>query len=71
MRAQEEFGKPLLELIGDGEGKEMAAMTVKSSAEHLEVVKKFGRYPYRNKVLGRESTEEEKKWLENPPHYAR
>jgi uncharacterized protein (DUF924 family) len=71
VRAQEEFGKPTLELIGDGEGKEMAAMLVKAGAEHLEVVEKFGRYPYRNKVLGRESTEEEKKWLENPVHWAR
>ncbi|KAH8154970.1 uncharacterized protein LAJ45_01503 [Morchella importuna] len=71
VRAQKEFAKPVLELIGDGEGKEMAAMLVKSGAEHLEVVEKFGRYPYRNKVLGRESTEEEKKWLENPVDWAR
>ena len=27
--------------------------------EHLDILKEFGRYPHRNKVLGRESTEEE------------
>jgi uncharacterized protein (DUF924 family) len=31
---------------------------------HLDIIKQFGRYPYRNKVMGRESTEAEKKWLE-------
>lgn len=30
---------------------------------HLEVLEKFGRYPYQNKDLGRESTEEELKAL--------
>jgi len=34
---------------------------------HRDVILKFGRYPSRNKVLGRESTEEEKKFLEQNP----
>jgi uncharacterized protein (DUF924 family) len=27
--------------------------------QHRDIIEKFGRYPYRNKVVGRESTEEE------------
>ena len=30
---------------------------------HTDIIKRFGRYPYRNKVLGRESTEKEIKYL--------
>ena len=32
-----------------------------------EIVDRFGRYPQRNKVLGRENTPEEAEWLANPP----
>ena len=31
--------------------------------EHLEILELFGRYPHRNKVLGRESNEEEDQYL--------
>jgi uncharacterized protein (DUF924 family) len=31
--------------------------------EHLEIIEKFGRFPHRNKALGRASTEEELKFL--------
>lgn len=34
--------------------------------QHKAVIDMFGRYPYRNGVLGREDTSEEKVWLENP-----
>lgn len=34
-----------------------------SEKEHRETIERFGRYPHRNKALGRESTEEEKKFL--------
>jgi uncharacterized protein (DUF924 family)/predicted GNAT family acetyltransferase len=33
---------------------------------HFEVVERFGRYPHRNAVLGRESTPEETAWLQQP-----
>ena len=33
---------------------------------HKEVIDRFGRYPHRNKILGRESTEEEREFLEQP-----
>lgn len=33
--------------------------------KHSAILEKFGRYPYRNECLGRETNEEEKAWLEN------
>ena len=35
---------------------------------HTEIIKKFGRYPYRNKVLNRESTDEEIEYLNTTHH---
>ncbi|KAJ2076453.1 hypothetical protein H4R24_005689 [Coemansia sp. RSA 988] len=34
---------------------------------HQQVIRDFGRFPSRNLALGRSSTPEELKWLENPP----
>ncbi|WP_192022894.1 DUF924 family protein [Shewanella sp. WPAGA9] len=34
--------------------------------KHLEIIERFGRYPHRNMLLGRESTEEELRFLEQP-----
>ncbi len=31
---------------------------------HLEVIERFGRFPHRNRALGRESTPEEQAWLD-------
>lgn len=33
---------------------------------HLRIVEQFGRYPHRNEVLGRESTDEELEFLKQP-----
>ena len=33
--------------------------------KHYNIIKRFGRYPHRNKVLGRESSSEELDFLEN------
>ncbi|MFO7593150.1 MAG: DUF924 family protein [Pseudomonadota bacterium] len=30
---------------------------------HREIIRRFGRFPHRNAILGRESTEEERQWL--------
>lgn len=35
----------------------------KSSNEYNKIIAKFGRFPHRNKILGRKSTEEEKQFL--------
>lgn len=37
--------------------------TVKYAQLHLDIVERFGRFPHRNKALGRETTEEEAAWL--------
>jgi len=37
------------------------------AVKHYAVVQKFGRYPYRNKVLGRENTPEEQAYLDSRP----
>lgn len=34
--------------------------------KHYEVIEKFGRFPHRNEILGRESTPEELKYLQLP-----
>ena len=34
--------------------------------KHLEIIKRFGRYPHRNEILGRESTPEEIAFLTEP-----
>ncbi len=43
---------------------------IKSSIDfeirHKEIIDRFGRYPHRNDVLGRESTEEEVAFLKQP-----
>jgi len=43
--------------------KEMAKQHLNYGKKHSVVIEKFGRYPYRNAVLGRTSTEEEIEYL--------
>ena len=38
----------------------------KSWNDHMVVIKRFGRYPHRNKILNRESTTEEIEFLKSP-----
>ncbi len=42
---------------------EMARSFVHYADEHREIVRQFGRFPHRNKVLGREPTPEEEAFL--------
>ncbi len=37
--------------------------TIEFEKKHKEIIEKFGRYPHRNEILGRESTREEKAFL--------
>lgn len=39
---------------------------LKYELRHKEIIDRFGRYPHRNAVLGRESTEEERAFLQQP-----
>ncbi|XP_055351219.1 uncharacterized protein LOC129597618 [Paramacrobiotus metropolitanus] len=47
--------------IPEGEG------MLKYEKLHYDIIKQFGRYPHRNKVLGRENTKEEVEYLEKNP----
>jgi uncharacterized protein (DUF924 family) len=48
------------------EGMENSERTMSSAARHREIIKRFGRFPHRNEVLGRESTPEETEFLKEP-----
>ncbi|KAL3476356.1 hypothetical protein BJX99DRAFT_258486 [Aspergillus californicus] len=42
---------------------EICAQNLKFQKEHHDIIAQFGRYPFRNKTMGRESTQEEEKFL--------
>jgi len=60
----------LTELEGENiRNPEIAKMVSQSkhfSYEHYKIIDKFGRFPHRNKVLGRRSTPEEIEFLKLP-----
>jgi uncharacterized protein (DUF924 family) len=39
------------------------AATLRSAVNHRAIIERFGRFPYRNRALGRVSTPEEQQWL--------
>ncbi|MBO6540396.1 MAG: DUF924 domain-containing protein [Rhizobiaceae bacterium] len=43
--------------------------SLKYAIEHRDIIARFGRFPYRNKVLGRQSTEDERAFLEGHSGY--
>ena len=45
------------------------AELLKYAKQHKEIVDRFGRFPHRNKVLGRTSTQEEEEFLKNNPGF--
>ncbi|PFX17995.1 uncharacterized protein LOC111340120 [Stylophora pistillata] len=49
------------------EHEDMAKGYIDFATRHKEVIDKFGRYPQRNKSLGRENTPEEEEFLNNIP----
>lgn len=42
------------------------ADTISYAIRHLEVIERFGRFPHRNKILGRKTTPEEEEFLKQP-----
>lgn len=54
-----------------GQAEEQMIQTAKASLgfsiRHLKAIERFGRFPSRNKVLGRESTDEEVELLKENP----
>lgn len=59
--------REVVRVIGaDVEGaKTMAKLQMEFEMKHYDIIKQFGRYPHRNAALGRETTAEEKEYLEN------
>ncbi len=50
----------------EGRVRERMAHSLKFAVAHRDIVAKWGRFPHRNTILGRESTPEEKLFLEQP-----
>lgn len=48
------------------DARQLLAMGVDFAERHRVIVERFGRFPHRNRVLGRESTPEEVAFLEQP-----
>ena len=57
--------KRRMEQKGDAEAIGYVERNIGFEQRHNAILEKFGRYPHRNQTLGRESTAEEKEYLEN------
>jgi uncharacterized protein (DUF924 family) len=53
-----------VELFAQLEGNRDNAAAIDSALRHQEIIERFGRFPHRNKILGRESTPEEEEFLQ-------
>ena len=56
-------GVSLMQGMTDGEFK---VSCVDSAIRHREIIERFGRFPHRNEMLGRKSTDEEIEFLKGP-----
>jgi uncharacterized protein (DUF924 family) len=65
---QHESKELFVKLHGEvgAEDKELFASYIDFAQRHLEIVDRFGRFPHRNEILGRESSSEEKEFLATP-----
>lgn len=67
---QQQSVKQFEELAADfPEHAEVTGSFLKYARDHAAIIERFGRYPHRNKALGRESTDEERAFLESGPRY--
>lgn len=55
-----------LENSAEGKLKDFFQNASKYAERHYEIIKRFGRFPHRNDVLGRKSTKEEIEFLKEP-----
>jgi uncharacterized protein (DUF924 family) len=53
-------------LIEDDRWTAMADLFLDFAHQHKEIIDRFGRYPHRNEILGRETTDEEAEFLQEP-----
>ncbi len=49
-----------------GQAKELADGALKYAFSHRDIVERFGRFPHRNEILGRVTTDEELEFLKQP-----
>jgi len=56
--ADQERGQALYRAAGDDDGLKWANI-------HADIIRKFGRFPHRNAMLGRSTTPEEQKFLDD------
>lgn len=63
-RCVAEFEKVLAE--SDGDTRDLFTNAVDYAKRHAVIVERFGRFPHRNAILGRESTPEEVEFLKQP-----
>jgi uncharacterized protein (DUF924 family) len=47
------------------------AESLQSAIGHHDAIKRFGRFPHRNAVLGRINTPEEEEYLKDPPMWGK
>jgi len=52
--------------MSDGDVRKAAANNLDYATKHRVIIERFGRFPHRNKILGRESTAEEIEFLKQP-----
>ena len=55
-----------LELFGKLKNDPYSQNAIKFAQQHYDIIEKFGRFPHRNKILGRLSTKEEIEFLTQP-----
>jgi uncharacterized protein (DUF924 family) len=60
------FGSLEREFTSPGDLAEMLSNNRDYAGRHYAIINRFGRYPHRNKILGRESTPEEVEFLKGP-----
>ena len=53
----------LQKALFDETGDKDVEANLKYALRHAEVIERFGRFPHRNVILGRETTDEERAWL--------
>lgn len=53
---------------GDPKAREMAVRAARFAKQHMDVILRFGRFPARNKAIGRASTLEECEFLKDNPY---
>jgi uncharacterized protein (DUF924 family) len=65
LEAQDESVAACRRLLGEVPGELVPAFerTLRAAQQHRSIIERFGRFPHRNRVLGRASTEAEEEWL--------